>query len=70
MAMSEFPNEKEKILGYVEAIMGFGCVVGPIVGSTFYSFLGFAGAFYLVGSLILAYALTSILDSSKKVREP
>lgn len=41
MATNDFPDDKEKIVGWVEALTGLGLILGPIIGSMLYSALGF-----------------------------
>lgn len=65
LATTCFPHEKEAMIGYVEAVMGMGLMCGPIIGSFFYSQLGFAGTFYLSGTLILFFAISTIWQKSK-----
>ena len=36
---------------------GFGCIFGPLVGSTLYSLFGFADTFYAAGGFMLAFAI-------------
>jgi MFS family permease len=53
------------MIGYIEAATGIGLVVGPIIGSSVYSQLGFSGAFYFCGSLIVLFAVVSTFFHSK-----
>ncbi len=45
------------MIGYIEAVTGVGLIVGPIIGSTLYTFLGFDLTFYLYGIGILLFTL-------------
>jgi len=40
-------------IGYFELICGLGALVGPIIGSLFYSFLGYTGPFFGIGFFYL-----------------
>ena len=40
-------------MGWVEALTGLGLIVGPIIGSTLYSLLGYAHTFYIYGSFLI-----------------
>lgn len=53
-----FPEKQQKYLGILEASMGFGLVVGPVIGSTLYTLLGFQGTFFLVGAVFLISAIS------------
>ena len=53
IATNEFPDQKEKVVGWVEAMTGLGLITGPIVGSTLYALLGYSGTFFLYGSFLL-----------------
>jgi MFS family permease len=48
-----YPDEQQKYLGILETSMGFGCVIGPLVGAVLYSLIAFQGTFHLVGSVFL-----------------
>ena len=45
------------MIGYIEAATGVGLIIGPIIGSTLYTFLGFDLTFYLYGLAILLFAI-------------
>ncbi len=53
IATNDFPEKKEQIVGWVEALTGLGLIVGPIIGSTLYSMLGYAHTFYIYGSFLI-----------------
>ena len=53
IATNEFPDQKEKVVGWVEAMTGLGLITGPIIGSSLYSLLGYSGTFFLYGSFLL-----------------
>lgn len=37
IATNDFPDQKEAMIGYIEAATGFGLIIGPIVGSIAYA---------------------------------
>ena len=46
---------------------GAGCVIGPIIGSGCYYILGFSGTFYLLGVIMMLFAIVcSITQKSSK----
>ena len=57
MATSYYPNDKEALIGYIEATMGIGLILGPIIGSFLYSFLGFKSTFYIYGCFVGLFAV-------------
>lgn len=65
LATTQFPNEKEAMIGYIEAVMGIGLMMGPVIGAAFYAQLGFTGSFYMMGGLILLFVGTIVLQKSK-----
>ena len=40
-------------MGWVEALTGLGLIIGPIIGSTLYSLLGYAHTFFIYGSFLV-----------------
>ena len=55
--MNEFPDRKEEVVGWVEAMTGVGLISGPIIGSTLYSILGYANTFFIYGAILIVAAL-------------
>ena len=45
------------IVGWVEAMTGFGLIVGPIIGSGLYSLFGFKHTFFVYGGFLVILAL-------------
>jgi len=56
IATNDYPEKKEQVVGWVEAITGAGMIVGPILGSVLYSALGYSNTFYIFGSLIIFFS--------------
>lgn len=48
-----FPDNKDAMIGYIEAVTGIGLIMGPIIGSTLYAFGGYRFIFYSFGSLFI-----------------
>lgn len=48
-----YPDGQQKYLGILEASMGLGLVVGPVIGSILYTFVEFQGTFYSIGCIFL-----------------
>lgn len=53
LAPLEFPEEKEKIIGYLEMSAGLGLTLGPFISGIVYSYLHYAGTF-LFFAMVLA----------------
>ena len=58
----EFPEEREKYIGWLETVCGLGLLAGPLIGQTVYWGVGYAGTFYFLAGfftvcLISAYFL-------------
>jgi len=53
IATNDFPDKKVLIVGWVEALTGLGLIVGPIIGSTLYSLLGYEHTFFIYGSFLM-----------------
>lgn len=49
-----FPEDKDAMVGYMEAVTGIGLILGPIIGSTLYSLGGYVFIFYSFGSIFVA----------------
>ena len=52
IATNDFPDIKDKIVGWLEALTGLGLIVGPIVGSLLYQSLGFKHTFFVYGGFL------------------
>jgi MFS family permease len=54
MTTIEFPEDREKYIGYIELALGLGLMLGPVLGSAFMSMTGkdFESTFYIFGFLI------------------
>ena len=59
LVVNNFPNEKEALIGYMEAFQGIGRVIGLLISSWIYEFFGFAVTFYSVGFFIFLVSLYS-----------
>ncbi len=67
-----FPNNKEAMIGYIEAAVGIGCVLGPISGSLLYAIGGYRfifwsfGVFFIFGSLAIKCVMNRKVDMKKE----
>lgn len=52
-----YPDKKEALVGYLEAVTGIGLILGPIFGSILYSLAGIQFTFYIFGGLFLFTSL-------------
>lgn len=53
-----FPDNKEAMIGYTEAAIGIGFVVGPFIGSILYMIGGYKFIFYAYGFFFLLISIT------------
>lgn len=64
MAMlSSFKKRRDVYIGYFELINGLSALIGPLAGSTFYWFAGFAGPYATLGT---AYGLALLYFYQRK----
>jgi len=52
-----FPDHKDAMVGYIEAVTGVGLILGPLIGSALYSIGGYLFIFYSFGSLFVVFSL-------------
>lgn len=50
----EFPEQREEYMGYCESAVGVGLMIGPVLGSLVYGWVGYECTFYVFGSVIFA----------------
>ena len=55
----EFPAEKEQYVGYCQASVGIGLMLGPVIGVALYSYTDFELTFYIF-SAILAFGMIMV----------
>ena len=53
VSMNFFPDHKESMIGYIEAVTGIGLIMGPLLGSVLYSLGGYDFIFYSFGGFFL-----------------
>lgn len=46
-----FPNDKDAMIGYIEAVTGVGLIIGPLIGSALYAIGGYRFAFCVYGGV-------------------
>lgn len=68
---SIYKEEKERFIGYIESSAGVGLLVGPILGTIFYSLGGYMLPFVVLGlAYFIIYPLiTIVLMKLKKFEE-
>ena len=70
-AASAYADNVEKVIAVMEAIVGVGCTIGPVLGSVVYDQIGFEWTFITFGaamapSCILSCCLAKPGDIKKK----
>lgn len=48
-----FPDDKDAMVGYIEAVTGVGLIMGPLVGSGLYALGGYNFIFFSFGGLFI-----------------
>ena len=48
-----FPENKDTMVGYIEAVTGVGLILGPLIGSFLYEIGGYRFIFFSFGSLFV-----------------
>ena len=52
-----FPDHKDAMIGYIEAVTGVGLCFGPLIGSALYAIGGYNFIMYVFGTILLAFTL-------------
>lgn len=52
-----FPDNKEEMIGYIEAVTGVGLCFGPLIGSFLFSLGGYDFVFYSFGAFLIFCSL-------------
>ena len=55
--MNFYPERKEVLVGYIEAVASIGLISGPLLGSLLYSLGGYTFTFYSFGGIFLLFSL-------------
>ncbi len=48
----EFPTKKETYIGYCQAAVGIGLMLGPVLGQALFSVVSFEKTFYIFGAVL------------------
>jgi MFS family permease len=70
VAINDYPDHREAMIGYIEAVTGVGLIIGPIIGSTLYTFLGFDKTFFLYGSAVIVFAIFVTCKAERYFHRP
>lgn len=70
-ASQAYPEDVEKVISIMEATLGGGMMMGPILGSFVYNAVGFARTFFIFGFVMVPVGLVIVcaLPTPLKVRE-
>ena len=52
-----YPDKKEAMVGYIEAVTGIRLIIGPIIGSVLYTLGGYKFIFYSFGIFFMLSSL-------------
>ncbi len=50
---SEYPDNMQTMIGVLETVGGIGLILGPLIGSSIFFFLGFSGVFAVTSLIYL-----------------
>lgn len=53
----EFPNDREKYVGYCQSACGIGLMSGPVIGSIIYKYAQFEWTFFIFAGLLFVCGL-------------
>ncbi len=56
----EFPSKKENYLGYCQASVGIGLMLGPVIGSALYTYFLFSNTFYIFAGVLALGMITVV----------
>ena len=48
-----YPDNKDAMIGYIEAVTGVGLILGPLIGSGLFAMGGYKFIFYSFGALFI-----------------
>ncbi len=63
----EFPVEKETYVGYCQASVGIGLMLGPVIGVTLYTYFNFEMTFYIFAVVLALGMLIAIITIPKNL---
>ena len=66
IATNDFPEMKDTIVGWLEALTGLGLILGPIIGSLLYSAVGFKHAFFIYGAFLVMLSIVIKINFPKQ----
>ena len=52
-----YPDTVFKVISKLEAVVGIGCTMGPVLGSFVYTAVGFAKTFFIFGGCLIPVAV-------------
>ena len=72
----EFPNDREKFVGYCQSACGIGLMSGPVIGSLIFAAVGFeftfvifSGLMFFCGFLVLVFLPNRLNHIGKETEE-
>lgn len=69
ISINFYPNHKEYMIAYVEAVAGIGCIIGPLFASALYSIGGYSFIFYSFGGTFILLSFFIKIIFPKKIDE-
>mmetsp|Transcript_44521 Transcript_44521/g.32625 ORF Transcript_44521/g.32625 Transcript_44521/m.32625 type:complete len:97 (+) Transcript_44521:329-619(+) len=62
-----YPEDREALIGYIEAVTGLGAICGPMIGSLLFTVGGFSFAYFSFGMTFLFFSVVVKKILSSKV---
>lgn len=63
----EFPTFKQKYIGYCQAAVGIGLMLGPVIGQTLYTFVQYKWTFFIFAGIMAAAMLVLVVVIPKSI---
>lgn len=70
LVASEFPTRREQMYGYVESSIGFGLMIGPVIGQALFSLLDFEYTFYGTSVILMIPGVLALLLIPARMNKP
>ena len=65
----EVPHQREVYIGYCQTSVGLGLLMGPVIGTTIYSQVGYEVTFYILAGVLSLSFLTAIFLLPQRINK-
>ena len=66
---TEFPVNRDIYVSYCQNAVGLGLLMGPVIGTSIYSFAGYERTFYMLAGILVMSMITAIIMISRRVNK-